>query len=95
MTTLNLKIVIGLEASSVITFSDVNLFFAAVVVRSFNVDLGISVAAVGISVAIKNIGSQYISTKWCYTWARLGSRGCLLISGNLYFCVVVVAVMSV
>lgn len=110
MTTLKLKVVIRVEASSVITFGNVNLFFAAAVVRNFNVDLGISVAAVRISVAIINIGSQYISTNWCSTRARLGSKGCLLISsdfylwaigmavvisGKLYFGVVVVAVMSV
>ena len=69
MMTLKLKVVIRVEASSVITFGNVNLFFAAVVVRNFNVnlgisvvavvarnfnvDLGISVAAVRISVAVK------------------------------------------
>ena len=53
MTTFKLKVVIRVEASSVITFGNVNLFFAAVVMRNFNVDLGISVTTVGISVAIR------------------------------------------
>ena len=53
MTTLKLKVVIRMEASSVIAFGNVDFFFAAVVVRNFNVDLGISVAAVGVSVAIE------------------------------------------
>lgn len=83
MTTLKLKVVIRMEASSVITFGNVNLFFAAVVVRNFNVDLGISVAAIGISVVIS---SDF------YLWA-IGVA--VVISGKLYLCVVVVAVMSV
>ena len=46
MTALELNVVIGMKASSVLTFGDVDLFFAAVVVRNFDIDLGISVAAV-------------------------------------------------
>ena len=46
MTMLELNVVIGMKASSVLTFGDVDLFFAAVVVRNFDIDLGISVAAV-------------------------------------------------
>lgn len=46
MTTLKFNVVIGVKASSVITFGDVDLFFVAVAVRYFNVDFGISVAAV-------------------------------------------------
>lgn len=47
MTTLEFDVVIGMEAASVITFGDVNLFFAAVmVVRNLYVDLSISIAAV-------------------------------------------------
>ena len=51
MTTLEFNVVIGMNASSVITFGDVDLFFAAAVVRDFDVNLGIRVAAVLISVA--------------------------------------------
>ena len=46
MTTLEFNVVIGVKASSIITFRDVDLFFAAVVVRNFDVDLCISIAAV-------------------------------------------------
>ena len=47
MTTLKFNVVIGVKASSVITFGDVDLFFAAaMVVRDFDVDLGISVVMV-------------------------------------------------
>ena len=46
MMTLELNVVVRVEASSVITFGAVDVFFAAVVLRNFNVDLGISVAAV-------------------------------------------------
>ena len=47
MTTLVFYVVIGLKAASVIAFSNVNLFFAAVVVVGyFDVDLCISVTAV-------------------------------------------------
>lgn len=46
MTTLEFNVVIGVKAPSVITFGDVDLFFAAVAMRNFDVNLGISVAAV-------------------------------------------------
>ena len=76
MTTLKLKVVIRVEASSVITFGDVNLFFAAVVVRNFNVDLCISVAAVGISVAINNRSSVYFDKLVLYL-GKTGEQGLL------------------
>ncbi len=46
VTTFKLNVVIWMKASTVITFCNVDLFFAPVVVRNFDVDLGISVAAV-------------------------------------------------
>ena len=47
MTTLKFDVVIGLKASSVFTFGDVDLFFAAVLaMRNFYVDLRIGVATV-------------------------------------------------
>ena len=46
MTTLEFNVVVGLKASSVVTFGNVDLFFAAVAVRNFDVDLSISVSAV-------------------------------------------------
>lgn len=45
-TTLEFNVVIGMKASAIITLGDVDLCFAAVVVRNFNVKLGIGVAAV-------------------------------------------------
>ncbi len=55
MTTLKFNVVIGVKAASVITFSNVDLFFAALVVRSLDVNLSIGVAAVRISVAVNNM----------------------------------------
>ena len=47
MTTFKFNVVIGVKASSVVAFSDIDLFFfAAAAVRSFDVNLGVSVAAV-------------------------------------------------
>ncbi len=78
MTTLKLNVVVGMKATSVITFSDVDFFFAAVVVRNFDVDfgfffaavvmrkfdvdLGVSVAALRISVTANNVGVSIISS---------------------------------
>ena len=47
MTTFEFNVVIGVKASSVIAFSNIDLFFAAaLVVRNFDINLGVSVAAV-------------------------------------------------
>ena len=62
MTTLKFNVVVGMKATSVITFSDVDFFFAAVVMRKFDVDLGVSVAALRISVTANNVGVNIISS---------------------------------
>lgn len=84
MTTLEFNVVIGVNASSVFTFGDVDFFFRAVVVRNFDINLGISVAAVWISV---EICSDF------YLWVL--AMALVMISSDFYLCVIVVAVMSV
>ena len=46
VTTFEFNVVIGVKASSVVAFGNINLFFAAAVVRNFDVNLGVSVAAI-------------------------------------------------
>ena len=69
ITTLEFYVVIGVKAASVIAFGDVNLFFAAMVVvmRSFYVDLSISIAAVRISVTASNVDISMMPFKWLRT----------------------------
>ena len=55
MTTLEFKVVIRMKATFVFTFGDINLFFTGVAMRDFDVDLSISVMAVGISVAANDV----------------------------------------
>ena len=65
MATLEFYVVIGVKAASVIAFSDVNLFLAAmVVVRSFYVDLSIGIAAVRISVTASNVDVSMVPFNW-------------------------------
>lgn len=68
MTTLVFHVVIGLKAASVIAFSNVNLFFTAVVVGYFDVDLCISITTVRISMTARNVSISLSTINWIWTW---------------------------
>ena len=63
MMTVEFNVVVGMKATSVITFGDVDLSFAAVVMGNFDIDFGISVTAVRVSVAARCINVRLIVSK--------------------------------